>query len=229
MFSQLADQAASGSTRTVDLTGATSGVAEFQISYDTEPDWDFVVVEAHEVGTDNWTTLPGRQRPYGAGTGDRAGGLGRHPPVRRALPGADCSPTGSTGAWNAATGSSAGWQEWNVDLSAFAGKQVEVSITYITDWGTQGLGVFVDDVRVVVDGAETAATSFETDLGGWATPPAPAGSRQTNTWTRSQKAFDEGSATVTDDTVFTGFGAEGLETAAKREDFVRRAMRHLLG
>ena len=35
--------------------------------------------------------------------------------------------------------------------------------------------------------------------------------------------------TVTDDTVFTGFGVEGLTTAAMRNDFVARAMEHLLG
>ena len=91
--------------------------------------------------------------------------------------GADCSPTGTTGAWNAATGNSAGWQEWNVDLSAYAGKQVEVSISYLTDWGTQGLGVFVDDTTVLVDGVATAETSFEDGLGGWTLAPAPGGHR----------------------------------------------------
>ena len=40
---------------------------------------------------------------------------------------------GTTGAWNAFTGNSAGFQDWDVDLSAYAGKQVEVSITYATD------------------------------------------------------------------------------------------------
>ncbi|UUZ60637.1 DNA topoisomerase IB [Nocardioides sp. B-3] len=52
--------------------------------------------------------------------------------------GADCSPIGTTGEWHAATGNSAGWQEWDVDLSAYAGQQVEVSISYLTDWGTPG-------------------------------------------------------------------------------------------
>jgi hypothetical protein len=33
----------------------------------------------------------------------------------------------------------------------------------------------------------------------------------------------------TEDTVFTGFGAEGLTTAEMRRDFVARAMAHLLG
>lgn len=229
VYSQLADQGWKRLARTVDLTGATSGSLQFQISHDTEPDWDFVAVEAREVGTENWTTLPESNGHTTQATGESCaeGWVDIHPQVAH-YQGADCSPTGSTGSWNAATGSSSGWQDWNVDLTAFAGKQVEVSITYITDWGTQGLGVFVDDAHVIVDGAETAATSFEADLGGWTTPPAPEGSRQTNTWTRSQKAFDEGSATLTDDTVFTGFGVEGLETAANRTAFVKRAMGHLL-
>ena len=33
---------------------------------------------------------------------------------------------------------------------------------------------------------------------------------------------------VTDDTVYTGFGVEGLTTAAMRRDFVASAMAHLL-
>ena len=142
--------------------------------------------------------------------------------------GADCSPTGDTGTWHAATGNSSGWQEWTVDLSAYAGKQVEVSISYLTDWGTQGLGVFVDDTTVTVDGVVTAETSFEDGLGGWTPAPAPDGTRVTNNWTRTQKAFEEGAATITEDTVFTGFGAEGLTTAEMRRDFVARAMAHLL-
>lgn len=229
MYSQTADQGWKRLARTVDLTGATSGSLRFQISHDTEPDWDYVTVEAREVGTENWTTLPDANGHTSQGTGESCpeGWVDIHPQVAH-YQGADCSATGSTGQWNAATGSSGGWQEWNIDLTAYAGKQVEVSITYITDWGTQGLGVFVDDAHVIVKGAESTATSFEADLGGWTTPPPPEGSRRTNTWTRSQKAFDEGAATITNDTVFTGFGAEGLETAAKRAEFVKRAMGHLL-
>ena len=45
-------------TRTVDLTGHTSGTLKFATSYDTEPDYDYMFVEAHTVGQDNWTTLP---------------------------------------------------------------------------------------------------------------------------------------------------------------------------
>ncbi len=45
-----------------------------------------------------------------------------------------CESTGTTGNWNAAIGSSQGWSEWSVDLSAYAGQQVEVSIAYVSDW-----------------------------------------------------------------------------------------------
>lgn len=229
MFSQTADQGWKRLSRTVDLTGATSGALKFQMSHDTEADWDYVVVEAREVGTDNWTTLPDANghTAQGAGESCAAGWDAIHPFVAH-YQGAGCSPDGTTGSWHAATGSSGGWQEWNVDLTPYAGKQVELSISYLTDWGTQGLGVFVDDTQVVVDGTVTAETSFEDGLGGWTPSAAPEGSRTTNNWERSQTAFEEGAGTVTEDTVFTGFGVEGLTTAAMREDFVAAAMEHLL-
>ena len=88
VYSQLADQGWKRLARTVDLTGATSGSLQFQISHDTEPDWDYVVVEAREVGTDNWTTLPDANGHTTQGTGEIVpGGLGGHPPAGRALPG----------------------------------------------------------------------------------------------------------------------------------------------
>ena len=193
MFSQLADQGWKRLSRTVDLTWATSGELSFQISHDTELDWDYVIVEAHEVGTDNWTTLPDANGHTTQGTGESCaeGWVDLHPFVAH-YQGADCSPTGDTGAWNAATGSSSGWQEWSVDLSAYAGKQVELSISYLTDWGTQGLGVFVDDTTVTVDGVATAETSFEDGLGGWTPAPAPEGSRVTNNWTRTPEGVRGG-------------------------------------
>ena len=63
-----------------------------------------------------------------------------------------------------------------VDLSAYAGGDVEVSISYASDDSVQLPGVFVDDI-VVSTGAGT--TSFEADgdtFDGWTVPGAPAGS-----------------------------------------------------
>ena len=143
-------------------------------------------------------------------------------------PDGTCSPTGTTGTWNAATGASAGSEEWAVDLSAYAGKQVELSISYVSDWGFQGLGVFLDDVTVTV-GTTVTDTSFEADLGGWTVAGPPEGSAPNATdWARSQLAYEEGAVTTTMDTIYTGFGLEGL-SAEERADFVDRSMEYLLG
>ena len=144
--------------RTVDLTGVTATetpTLRAQLSFDTEPGYDHVIVEAHPVGSDAWTTLP------------EAGGLTSavvpaecevgflledHPFLEHYLTLGDtaCAATGTTGAWNSMTGNSGGWQEVNFDLSAYAGQQVEVSISYITDPSTGGIGVVVDDTALVV-------------------------------------------------------------------------------
>jgi hypothetical protein len=229
-YSGQADASYKRLARTVDLTSATGGELRFFASYDVEPDWDYMFVEAHEVGTDNWTTLPDANGHTGTGTGSSCpeDWVALHPQLAH-YQGADCSPRGTTGSWNAATGPSDGWQEWAVDLSAYAGKRVEVAISYASDWSTQGLGVFVDDARVTVGGASVADTSFETDLGGWTVAGPPAGSAPAATdWSRSQKAFEEGAAVLTADTVYLGFGLEGLAPAV-RDDLVARSLRHLLG
>ncbi len=167
VYSQQADVSYKRLTQTIDLTGATSGELRFFSSYDTETDWDFLFVEAHPVGSDDWTTLPDANGHTAQSTGEScpAGWDELHPFITH-YQGPACEPTGSTGDWNAATGSSQGWSEWSVDLSAYAGQQVEVSIAYVSDWATQGIGVFLDDITVLVDGQQAAGTTgFETDLG----------------------------------------------------------------
>jgi bacillopeptidase F (M6 metalloprotease family) len=233
VYSQQADETYKRLSRTVDMTGATTGELSFWTSYDTEPDWDYLFVEARPVGTDDWTTLPDANGHTAQGTGESCpegwahGDEAIHPFLAH-YQGEDCSPTGTTGDWHAATGSSPGWVEWSVDLSAYAGQQVELSISYVSDWGTQGIGVFLDDVTVTLDGtAET--TGFETDLGGWTVAgPAEGSIDNSNDWLRTQLGFEEGAVVVTEDTVYVGFGLEGLPPA-ERNDFVARALTHLLG
>ena len=60
-----------------------------------------------------------------------------------------------------------------IDLSKWAGKTVEISVAYISDWGTQNLGVFLDDFAW-----PGGSTSFEgTDTGGWQVTGPPEGQR----------------------------------------------------
>jgi hypothetical protein len=236
VFSGQAELSYKRLTRTIDLSSASAASLEFFTSYDTEADWDFLFVEAHTVGQDNWTTLADTDSDVNTSTetGDScaSGWHDIHPFLAHYQtfdPAAEtCTPSGSSGTWNAASGNSGGWQHWAVDLSGFTGDQVEVSISYVSDWFFQGLGVFVDDATVTVDGT-TTSTSFESGLDGWTVAgPAPGSAPGATDWERTQRVIDEGAVTVTKDTVYTGFGLEGLAPAT-RDDFVKRAMRHLLG
>lgn len=201
-------------------------------SYRTEQDWDYFFVEARPAGTDDWTTLRDENGNTTQDTGASCpeGWHDLHPQLAH-YQGAACEPFGSSGAWHAATGSSNGWQQWRVDLAPFLGQQVEVSIAAVSDWSIQGLGAFVDDLRVTRNGLPVAATSFEgPELGGWVVAgPPPGTTRNANDWIASLRAFEEGAGVTTPDTVYTGFGAEGLTTQEMRTDFLRRAMKHLLG
>jgi hypothetical protein len=232
MYSQQADITYKRLTRTVSLRGESRGRLRFQISYDAETDWDHVFVEARPVGTRRWTTLPDQNGHTTRSTGEscKEGWVQALHPFLAHYMNDKCQPRGSTGTWHAATGRSNSWQPWSIDLSRYAGKRVQLSITYASDWGFQGLGVFVDDAHVTVGGDVVSRTSFEDGLDGWKVPGAPPGSlRNINDWSRSRTAVQEGAVVSTDDTVYAGFGVEGLRTQAMRTGFVQRAMTSLLG
>ncbi|MFC6148412.1 MULTISPECIES: M14 family metallopeptidase [Mumia] len=215
---------------TVDLAGKSSGRLDFKFSADVEAHWDALFVEARPVGTDEWTTLPDLNGHTSQDTGDScaSGWVDEIHPQLGHYMNAACEPTGSTGAWNAFSGNSAGWQDWTVDLTPYAGKQVELAIVYATDWSTTNLGVWIDDAKVTLDGATAKETSFESDLGAWTVPGAPAGSPgNPNDWERGQASVDEGAAVMTPDTMLFGFGLEGLD-AASRQDLLSRSMEALL-
>jgi hypothetical protein len=231
VYSGIADVSWKRLTKTVDLTGKSGGDLSFWTSYDTEAAWDFLTVEARTAGQENWTTLPDANGHTSQEAGESCGAGWRaiHPFTER-YQGPNCEPTGTSGAWHAASGNSGGWQQWKIDLTPYAGKQVELSISYISDWGTQGAGVFLDDFTLTLDGATAEQTSFESDLGGWAVSDPPAGSSPSiNNWFRTDQVFEEGGGVVTKDTVYLGFGVESLTTQAMRTDVVKRAMQHLIG
>ena len=225
---------------TVDLTGASSGSVEINLSYDIEsPYWDFLIFEVHTVGQDDWTTLevPGLTSQ---GLADGSGGNSScasgwqeqlHPQIERYQtlnPDGTCSPTGTTGEWNAVAGSGNGWETWNLDLSAYAGSEVELVISYVTDWGTLGTGVFIDDTSVIVDGATVRETSFEDDLGGWEILGPPEGSAGGDPWIRTTALIVTWAAITTPNTVLHGFGLEGVTSEAERTEIMRRTLEFLL-
>jgi hypothetical protein len=173
---------------TVPDDGATLA---FDVARDTEATWDFFFVEVHTVGLEDWTTLPaydvdgveitspdtGYSCPFEHW--DELHPFLAHYQTFRDDPVDDmdpvCDPIGTTGEWHAVTGLS-DWTRWNVDLSGYAGSQVEVSLTYVSDEVVQAAGVAIDGV-VVSTGEGT--TSFEADddpTDGWVVPGAPEGS-----------------------------------------------------
>ncbi|MFI7348740.1 M14 family zinc carboxypeptidase [Streptomyces sp. NPDC049936] len=223
-------------TRTVDLTGVTAAdrpTLRTQLLWDTERGYDHALVEAHTTGADDWTTLPeaggatGTAVPAECGAGFYIGG---HPWLEHYLTLSDdgCTATGTTGQWNSLTGASGGWRQVEFDLSAYAGKSVELSIAYVTDPGSGGRGVLADEASLVVGSTATGTEGFETSLGAWRVAGPPAGSPAVlKDWARTGTLFQTYGAVTTDDTVLLGFGLEHLTEPAARAALVRQALRAL--
>ena len=107
------------------------------------------------------------------------------------------------------------------DLSAFAGQQVEVVVSYVTDSFIGGVGVIVDDTRLTVGGVADAGRGLRDRARGVdrarARPPA---ARATRDFERTAGLGGITAAVVTPDTVLLGFGLEQLETDAARAEIV---------
>jgi hypothetical protein len=236
VYSNIADVSYKRLTRTIDVPAEGANLS-FWVSHATELDWDYFFVEARHPGQDDWTTLPDANGHTTQSTGsscvESGGWRTLHPHLDRyqtrdaSTEPPTCTPTGTTGTWNAASGPSNGWQQWSVDLSAYAGGQVEISLAYASDWGTQGLGVFLDDIEVSTG---QGSTDFEADLGGWEVTGPPEGSGpNANDFARITAAgFPEAAVVATDDTLYMGFGLEGITDAATRAAVMGRAVDYLL-
>ncbi len=200
LYSQVGEPAYKRLTRTIDVPAGGANLS-FRVDRDTEPGWDFVFVESRAAGGTDWTTLPDANGHTDQDVGACPGFLEFNPFLEHYLTpvlvdGGDptspdddffsCDPTGSTGAWNAASGSSDGWESWSINLPNEGATTIhlEVSITYASDGAVQFSGVALDDI-VVSTGQGT--TSFEDDgdqLDGWIAPiEGPPGSADNpNTW-----------------------------------------------
>ena len=130
MWSNRADRAYKRLTRTITVP-AGGATMSFWTSFNLELDFDFLIVEAHTVGQDDWTTLPDLNGHTSDSLEDDqscSGGWSNPNDAANVLhpflthyqtfqPGGPCLNTGSSGEWNAANGSSSGWQQ-------FAGRPV---------------------------------------------------------------------------------------------------------
>ena len=125
-------------TREFDFTNASGPLSlSFWTWYDIEENWDYVYLEVSEDGQ-AWHII---KTPSGT----------------------DTNPTGNSYGWGY-TGKSNVWIQEQVDLSAYAGKKIQVRFEYVTDAALNGEGFLLDDVRVDAIGY---ASDFETDNSGW--------------------------------------------------------------
>ncbi|MEN6393096.1 MAG: hypothetical protein ABFD53_04760 [Anaerolineaceae bacterium] len=110
--------------------------------YDLEKDFDYIYLEASLDGK-NWQIL---RTPSGTAE----------------------NPTGANYGWgyNGVSGSAdqVDWIQETVDLSQFAGEQVQLRFEYITDAVVNGEGFLLDDISIPAIGYYA---DFETDYGGW--------------------------------------------------------------
>lgn len=229
-------------TRTVDLTTESAGELSFWVSRQTRDPYDAFFVEARPVGSDAWTTLPDANGHSAPDQGLQCADLGRFGAfeqnydrfprlVRYMTRNADggCDPAGTSGEWNAASGASDGWELWSIDLSAYAGAEVELSISYLSS-RLIFPGVFLDDIALST--GET--TGFETDLGGWSVSGqdrADTGAVHEANFRLAREADYPNRTSpivVTFDTILLGFGLEGVADVATRDTLMTRAMGYLL-
>ena len=192
-------------------------------------------VEAHTVGEDDWTTLPdqnGHTLPEAGLNCWNSGWFDQYPHLAHYMTPGDnrsCSPAGTSGTWNAATGHSYGdWEEWSVDLTPYAGKKVELSISYVSS-RVAFFGVLIDDVSL----SSGESTSFEADLGGWVVAGPPAGQDPNPVDYQRATAGElplsnSGAIVVAADTILFGFGIERIADHDVRAEILARALDYLL-
>jgi len=130
-------------TRAFDFRSTTGPITlNYQLWYDIEEDWDYVYLETSTDGGQTWEIL---QTPSGTGT----------------------NPSGNSYGWGY-TGTSAGetaaWIEEQVDLSAFAGQEIQLRFEYVTDASVNGNGLLLDDLSIPAIGY---TETFEAGEGGW--------------------------------------------------------------
>lgn len=109
--------------------------------YDIEEDYDYLYLEASLDG-DTWEIL---ETPSGTSE----------------------DPSGNSFGWgyNGLSGGGPRWIQEEVDLTPFAGEEVQIRLEYITDAAVNGEGFLLDDVAVPEIGY---STDFEDGDGGWA-------------------------------------------------------------
>ena len=140
-WSNKGDQSNMTLTRAFDFRGVEAPLTlQYWTWYDLEEDYDYLYLEASLDG-ERWDIL---KTPSGTGE----------------------DPSGNSYGWayNGQSDGDGSWIREEVDLSAYAGEQVQIRFEYVTDAAVHGEGFLLDDVSIPEIGYQT---DFEDDQGGW--------------------------------------------------------------
>lgn len=137
-WSNRADESLTTLTRKIDLSGIGNATLVYRVWYDIEPHHDYATVSVRTRDDEDWHIL---RTPSGTNT-DRCGN----------------SP-----GWSY-TGRSDGWLLEKVDLSDYAGEEVWVRFSYLTDGAITGEGLLLDNISVPEIGY---ADDLEANLDDW--------------------------------------------------------------
>jgi len=121
-WSNRADESLTTLTGRFDLSEVESATLSYWIWYDIEPHHDYAMVKARALDDDEWTTLV---TPSGT----------------------DADPHGHSPGWSY-TGKSPGWIHEEIDLSSYAGDDVLLRFSYLTDGAITGEGFLLDHISI---------------------------------------------------------------------------------
>ncbi|MCO1333655.1 immune inhibitor A [Microbulbifer sp. OS29] len=134
-------------TMSIDLSNADTASLSFKAWYDIELDWDYAAIMIDSG--DGYLSIPGTVTT-------------------------DSNPNGSNPG-NGITGSSDGWIDVEFDLSAYAGQQVSLAMSYMTDSAVANPGLFADDITIEIDDTtfffDDAEADGRFDLAGFSRNP----------------------------------------------------------
>ncbi len=142
-------------SRSVDVPAADDAKFWMWNNFVIEQDWDYGFVEVSTDGGNTWAQQP---------VFDEAGDL-VSTPEDYADPNGRLADFGNK--TSGLTGDSHGWSHDYVDLSQWAGQNVQVRLQYATDAGYLDRGWFADDFSVTGGGATTWSDDVENGLSGW--------------------------------------------------------------
>jgi Uncharacterized protein conserved in bacteria len=123
-----------------DLSKVSKATLKFDTLYDIEKEWDYGIVQ---VSTDNGKTWSSLANGNTSTVVDPNG----YPAIKASVPGF--------------TGKSGGWVNEEFDLTPYAGKTILINFNYMTDWGTNGTGWFIDNIAIPEIGYSNNCDSLE--------------------------------------------------------------------